>query len=331
MSSKSMEDKVEVVLSIVIYGHGCEDYLDPFPEDSEIGEYYRNNVRVYSTAAVPDISSIMATIDVRNIVNKINNKFKTISSSETKEIVNSIKDEMRVAYQESVIMSEEEQIFSDDPTFKRNTESRYLSQASNVIAYLANKEYWFYENHEDEVVSTPIQRFLHTNIGIHVTDIRKKFTHSNGEVTYETVIIPSSIKEVDLNLAYKNGVETVRDLLSNKLGMALDLSLESIFEIFGFEETQDKLKMISLVELHNFFKAFGIDYVNIFDLTCRTCKTHTLDEIEIANIGNTEFSVSKNLKAFGNRKTKKVKTYKKPRKQKKLKRTKNKKNKKVAH
>jgi hypothetical protein len=36
----------EIILSVVIYGHGCEDFLNPFPQESAIGEYYRNNVRV---------------------------------------------------------------------------------------------------------------------------------------------------------------------------------------------------------------------------------------------------------------------------------------------
>jgi hypothetical protein len=76
--------------------------------------------------------------------------------------------------------------------------------------------------------------------------------------------------------------------------------------------------MISLIELYEFFKASRIDYVNIFDLTCRSCKTRVLTETEIANIGNTEFSVSRNTKAFG-----KKKTSSKKKKTKKNKRTKN--------
>ena len=304
------------MLSVIIYGHGCEDYLNPFPEDSDIGEYYKNNVRVYSTSVVPDITSIMSTGKVGHIVDKIYNKFQSIPRSETKEIVNSIKDDMRTEYQDSVKISEHLKLFSKDHRFKRNTESRYLSQASNLVAYLANKEFWFYEDHEDEVISTPLQSYLHENIGIHVTDIRRKITYTNGQVIYETVTIPSSIKAVDLNLAYKNGVETIAELFSNKLGTGSDLSLESVFDILGFKKTQEKLKMITLVELYEFFKAFEIDYVNIFDLTCRSCKTRTLDENEIANIGNTEFSVSRNTKAFGLN-YKKKKSLKKENKQKK--------------
>jgi hypothetical protein len=73
--------------------------------------------------------------------------------------------------------------------------------------------------------------------------------------------------------------------------------------------------MITLIELYEFFKACRIDYVNIFDLTCRSCKTRVLTESEIADIGNTEFSVSRNTKAFGPYKSKKRKKQIKRKKQ----------------
>jgi len=294
----------EIILSVVIYGHGCEDFLNPFPQESAIGEYYRNNVRVYSTPTVPDISSVMVTSTVNHIVDNIRGKFQHIPEAETREIVNSIKDEMREKYQESVLRSEQLGLFASDRKFKRNTESRYLSQASNLVAYLANKEFWFYDEHEAEEIKTPLQKRIYENIGMHVTDIRRKITDESGQVRYEQVPLPPQRLSVYFNLTYKDGVKNILKHLKKELGVVTDL--KEISGILGFNKPKqkDKLKMITLVELYEFFRACRIDYVNIFDLTCRSCKTRVLTESEIADIGNSEFSVSRNTKAFG--KTKKA-------------------------
>jgi hypothetical protein len=308
----------EIILSIVIYGHGCEDFLNPFPQESAIGEYYRNNVRVYSTPAVPDISAVMGTAEVGRIVDNIKSKFQDIPESETREIVNSVKDEMRSKYQDSVMRSEQLGLFAADAKFKRNTEARYLNEASNVIAYLANKEFWFYDQYEGEEIKTPLQKRLHENIGMHVTDIRRKITDESGQVHYEQVTLPPQRLSTYFNLSHKDGVKNILKQLKKELGINTDI--KEISSILGFNKPKqkEKLKMISLIELYEFFKASRIDYVNIFDLTCRSCKTRVLTETEIANIGNTEFSVSRNTKAFG-----KKKTSSKKKKTKKNKRTKN--------
>jgi hypothetical protein len=308
MSDDLTDDSTEeIILSVVIYGHGCEDFLNPFPQESAIGEYYRNNVRVYSTPTVPDISSIMATATVNHIVDNIRSKFQDIPEAETREIVNSIKDEMRERYQESVLRTEQLGLFTDDIKFKRNTEPRYLSQTSNLIAYLANKEFWFYDEHEEEEIKNPLQKRIHENIGMHVTDIRRKITLGSGQVRYEQVPLPPQRLSVYFNLSCKDGLKNILKHLKKVLGIVTDL--KEISSILGFDKPKqkDKLKMITLVELYEFFRACRIDYVNIFDLTCRSCKTRVLTETEIANIGNTEVAVSRNTKAFGKMKTKKHK------------------------
>jgi hypothetical protein len=289
----------ELILSVVIFGHGCEDFLNPFPIESDIGEYYRNNVRVYSTPAVPDISSVMATTAVKRIVDNITSKFADIPEAETKEIVNYVKDEMRSDYQASVARSDQLGLFKDSVSFKRNVEPRYLSQSSNLVAYLANKEFWFYDESENEEIKTPLQKRTYENIGMHVTDIRRKITEESGEIRYEQVPLPPQRLSVYFNLSYKDGVKNIIKHLKKELGINTDI--KEISRILGFDrpKQKDKLKMITLVELYDFFKACRIDYVNIFDLTCRSCKTRRLNETEIANIGNFESSVSRNTKAFG--------------------------------
>jgi hypothetical protein len=295
----SIEPTEELILSVVIYGHGCEDYLNPFPMESDIGEYYRNNVRVYSSPAVPDISSIMSTTAVKRVVDNITSKFADIPEAETREIVNSVKDEMRSEYQASVMRSDQLGLFKDSQPFKRNVEPRYLSQASNLVAYLANKEFWFYDESEEEEIKTPLQKRTHENIGIHVTDIRRKITDESGEIRYEQVPLPPQRLSIYFNLSYKDGVKNIIKHLKKELRINTDI--KEISRILGFDKPKqkDKLKMITLVELYEFFKACRIDYVNIFDLTCRSCKTRRLNETEIANIGNFESSVSRNTKAFG--------------------------------
>jgi hypothetical protein len=315
----SLEPTVEIILSIVIFGHGCEDFLNPFPIESDIGEYYRNNVRVYSTSVVPDITSVMATTGVNRIVDNIKGKFGEIPESETKEIVNMIKDEMRSEYQSTVTRTDQKGLFKDSVSFKRNVEPRYLSQASDLVAYLANKEFWFYDETEDEVIRTPLQKQIYENIGMHVTDIRQKITLPTGEIRYEQVPLPPQRLSVYFNLSYKDGVKNILKHLKKVLGIHTDI--KEISRILGFDrpKQKDKLKMITLVELFEFFKACRIDYVNIFDLTCRACKTRRLNETEIANIGNFESSVSRNTKAFGLYKSKKKRKISKSKKSKKKK------------
>jgi len=315
------EPKEELILSVVIFGHGCEDFLNPWSIESDIGEYYRNNVRVYSTPAVPDISSVMATTGVRRIVDNIKSKFQDIPEAETMEIVNSIKEEMRSNYQASVARVDQLGIFKDSPNFKRNIEPRYLSQASNLVAYLANKEFWFYDESKDEEIKTPLQKQTYENIGMHVTDIRRKITDSSGEIRYEQVPLPPQRLSVYFNLSYKDGVKNILKHIKKELGINTDI--KEISRILGFDKPKqkDKLKMITLVELYEFFKACHFDYVNIFDLTCRACKTRRLNETEIANIGNFESSVSRNTKAFGrSRKSRKTFKSNKSRKRRKIKR-----------
>lgn len=49
-----------------------------------------------------------------------------------------------------------------------------------------------------------------------------------------------------------------------------------------------------------FLKQINIDYVNIFDLSCRNCITgNNLSEQKIEEIGNSEFEANVNKKAFG--------------------------------
>lgn len=301
------EPKVEIILSLVIFGHGCEDYLNPFQDESDIDIFYKNNVRVFSTATVPDISCVLGNSDVREYLETFDDKFDNFPEIATKEIIDEIKKDMHPKYKSNVLSAEKLQLFKDDARFKRNTEDRYLSQSSSLISYLANKEIYFYDKSEDEIIESPQQKYEYQVFGIHVIDIRQKITDALGNIRYQQIPFSKTHNLDKLNLIKKNGVEEILEILFNKAKIDTP-SLEDAYRILGFKEAdnyEEKLKSISLEELYIFFKICNINYVNIIDLSCRTCKTGTLNESQIANIGITEFMTSASIdKNFGGYKSK---------------------------
>ena len=283
----------EIILSIVINGHGCEDFTRPWDNDSEISQFYRNNVRVYSVACVPDINSILSRNDEQSIMRNISNQFD-LSERETKEVLDTFKESYRGSYVGEINALEESQ--KDNPTvkgpdFHRAKQPMYLDRASNLITYLSNKTYSF---------NGEISRALFN--GISVSDIRIKRTDENGIVTYRPIRF--SKKDFNMhNLIHKDGVETIAETFQNKLG--IERSLEDIFEILGFDEDEDRLERITLLQLFEFFKELNISYVNIFDLTCRACRTGKLDPDEIERIYDYESSFNEKPVAFGKQSDKK--------------------------
>ena len=294
-----------LILSITIFGHGCEDYLHPWPNETEIAQYYKNNVRVYSTSGVPDITAIFDSRRSRDTINRIGEQFTSENTDQyidkgTREIMESLTHSLRPDYQSAVVRSEELGLFSADPAFKRNTEPKYLSRASSVVSYLANKDYFFYEQSENEVITTPLQKHQFETIGIHVTDIRRKITDANGHIRYEKIALPpQSRSQLSTNLSYKTGVKTMVKHFKRELGIELDFN--EICGILGFTKRDDRIKEISLVKLFEFFKACRINFVNLFDLTCRTCKTRRLTTQEIDTISYWEALDSEKTVAFGKR------------------------------
>jgi hypothetical protein len=281
----------EIILSIVINGHGCEDFMRPWPPDSKISQFFRNNVRVYSVSCVPDMPSALSRRDEESIMNNISNKFD-LSEKETKEILDTFKDSYRGSYIKMINALEETQPDNPivkDPDFNRIKQSIYLDRSSNLITYLANKTYEF-------------KRKTTKTDCISVSDIRIKKTDEQGNVTYRPIRF--SKKDFTMhNLIYKDGVETILETFQNKLG--IERSLEDIFEILRFGEDEERLDNITLFELFEFFDELNISYVNIFDLTCRGCKTGKLDPVEIERIYDYESNFNEKPVAFGKRSTKK--------------------------
>jgi hypothetical protein len=279
----------EIILSVVINGHGCEDFTRPWPPDTEISQFFKNNVRVYSVACVPDIDSLLSRNDEQLIMQNISNQFD-LSERETKEVLDTFKESYRGSYVGEINTLEETQ--KDNPTIKnpdfhRAKQPVYLDRSSNLITYLSNKTYSF----DDE-----ISRSLFN--GISVSDIRIKITDENGIVTYRPIRFPKHNFNMH-NLIHKDGVETILETFQNKLDISR--SLETIFEILGFDEDEDRLTRITLRQLFEFFKELNISYVNIFDLTCRACQTGKLDPVEIERIYDYESNFNEKPVAFGKR------------------------------
>jgi hypothetical protein len=297
--------KTELIISVIVKGHGSEDYLNPFDRDSEIGKYYRNNAIVYSTSGVPDISSLMSIETTELIINTLIQKFRELPESDTRTIVNAFAREFRHEYKSKVLKSGHK-----DKT-GRAQDPMYLSEISNVIAYLANKTYFFYRYVEGDAI--------HPTVGITVTDVRQKITHPDGSISYNIIDFPARVGK--FNLIYKDGVESFAEFLDNKLGIGSNLTLEQIFRPLNFTGRKDVIGQVSLHELYDFFKLMQIDYVNIFDLSCRDCTTRRLSEDEIADIGNSEYVAARNANAFGTKKRQYKKRKDKLKKRRKTKKT----------
>ena len=292
----------EIILSIVITGHGCEDLIRPWPDNTEISEYYRNNVRVYSVACVPDIASILSGRNMREIMNVISNKFD-LSDKETSEVVNMFKEGYRESYINNVNTVEVREPTNTILKTQQYHQAKmpiYLNRTSNLITYLSNKTYSFY----DETWSTELT-------GISVSDIRVKITDENGIISYKPIRF--SKKNIKMhNLIHKDGVETMLETFQNKLGISRNL--ERIFNILGFTEEEDRLQEMTLNQLFVFFKELNISYVNIFDLSCRVCQTRSLHSDDIERIYSFESEFNEKPVAFGKTKVRRSKGKRKSKK-----------------
>jgi hypothetical protein len=285
----------EIILSIVITGHGCENLRNPWADHLEISDYFRNKVRVYSTACVPDISSLLRGIDIRQIMNNVSDKFD-LSDKETSEVVNAFKE----GYRETYINNLKRSIIKNpnDPGYQKAKLPEYLNRSSNLITYLSNKTFFF----DNESWSTELT-------GISVSDIRVKITNEEGNVTYRPIRF--SKRDLKLhNLIHKDGVETILETFQNKL--RVERNLEDIFNVLGFDEENDRLQQITLYQLFAFFKELNISYVNIFDLSCRSCQTGNLDPINIERIYSFEADFNEKPFAFGKTRVRNIKNKRNP-------------------
>lgn len=302
----------ELVMSISIMGHGCEDLMSPWPSQLPISTYFKNNVRVYSKACVPDVNSIGNIFRNEDILRDVQRRFTATPKGETAAIVSAYADEVRDDYIRDVAFSK----FSKDPVsltpgFDKLSDINNLGRVSGLSTFLCNKEFSFYMESEKERVSSMLQPVYKT-IGIHVTDIRLRKTAMDGSVSYEQIFNPSDIKYIrgdrlDYNLIYKSGVTYI---VKNIMGRR-DL-VKPALEILGFGK-KDRIMDVSLEQIYNFFKLIGVEYANIMDYTCRACSIGRLSQDLTDKIYSVEQRYKVKPIAFGLKRTRRKHSYSKKR------------------
>jgi hypothetical protein len=290
----------ELIMSITIMGHGCEDLLTPWTPDQPISLYFRNNVRVYSKACVPDVNSIGNVYKNEDIIKDVQRKFSAVPKGETAAIVSAYADEVRDEYIRDVAFSK----FSKAPIslsigFDKLSDITNLARVSNLSAFLCNKNFSFYMDSEKERIK-PIMRPVYNTIGIQLIDIRIKKTAADGSVSYEQIFDPTDVKYIrfdmtNLNFIYKSGLTYIlKDILKRK-----DL-VKPALEILGFGK-KDRILNLSLEQIYNFFQLLGIKYANIMDYSCRACSLGRLPQNLTDSIYRTEQKYRIKPVAFGKR------------------------------
>jgi len=288
----------ELIMSVTIMGHGCEDLMTPWPFETPISVYFKNNVRVYSKACVPDVNSIGNIYQNSDIIKDVQRRFSAVPKSATESIIQTYAKEVRDDYMRDIVYSK----LSKDPVsltrgFDKVSAMENLARVSNLSTFLCNKDFAFYMDSPTERVQNVIKPVYKT-IGIQVTDIRLKKTTQDGSVSYEPIFNPSDIKYIrgdmlDHNLIYKSGVTFI---LKNILGRR-DL-VKPALEVLGFGK-KDRIMDVSLEQIYNFFMLIGVKYANIMDYTCRKCSVGNLSKSLTEQIYSVEQNFKKKPVAFG--------------------------------
>jgi hypothetical protein len=303
-SSNKVEKSLEaedLIMSITIMGHGCEDLLTPWPDQLPISTYFKNNVRVYSKACVPDVNAIGNIYQNEDIIKDVQRKFSEVPKGETSAIVKAYADEVRDEYIRDVAFSK----FSKAPVsltrgFNKLSDTANLGRASNLSTFLCNKNFSFYMDSEKEKV-TPMMQHVYKTVGIHLTDIRIKKTGRDGTVSYEQIFSPTDPKysRMDLtnfNLIYKNGLTYfLKDIMGRR-----DL-VKPALEIFGLTGKKDRIMDLSLDQIYNLFQLLEVKYANIMDYTCRACSIGRLSQDLTDSIYRVEQTYRIKPVAFGKR------------------------------
>ena len=310
---KSITVLKDLVISISIMGHGCEDLMSPWSSQLPISIFFKNNVRVYSKACVPDVNSIGNIFQNEDVLRDVQRRFSATPKGETAAIVSAYADEVKREYIKDIIYTKASKSeLSIQPGFDKLSIAENIARVSDLSTFLCNKDFSFYMESQKEKVSSMFKPVYKT-IGIHVTDIRIKKTAMDGSVTYEQIFNPSDIKYIrgdrsDYNLIYKSGVTYI---LKNIMGRR-DL-VKPALEILGFTGKKDRIMDASLEQIYNFFKLIGVEYANIMDYTCRACSIGRLSQDLTDKIYSVEQTYKVKPIAFGLKRSRRKRSYSKKR------------------
>jgi hypothetical protein len=288
----------ELIMSVTIMGHGCEDLMTPWPFETPISVYFKNNVRVYSKACVPDVNSIGNIYQNSDIIKDVQRRFSEVPKSATESIIQTYAKEVRDDYMRDIAYSKiRKDPVSLTPGFDKVSNIENLARVSNLSTFLCNKDFSFYMDSPTEKVPGVLQPVYKT-IGIQVTDIRLRKTAMDGSVSYEQIFNPTDSKYsrldwTNFNLIYKNGLTYVlKDILGRR-----DL-VKPALEVLGFGK-KDRIMDVSLEQIYNFFMLVGVKYTNIMDYTCRKCSVGHLSKSLTEQIYSVEQNFKKKPVAFG--------------------------------
>jgi hypothetical protein len=251
----------DIIMSVAIFGHGCEDYDKPLTGD--LADYYRNNVRVYSRACVPGIISIGNILQNEDIIRDVRSRFSREFIHGTDHVINKYITDTKPEYLDRV------RGFHDKKAANavKAADDRFLQRASGLSTFIFEKEFGFYEASPDENLSSlpkPVQAKYPT-LGVHIVNVSVKITNDDGSVHYQSIFDPSN-RRVDFtmfNLIYKDGLKQLLSELDQKT------LLKDAHKCLGFTKT--RVSTLSLTQLYRFFQLLGVRYVNIMDYTCRSC------------------------------------------------------------
>ena len=307
----------EIVMSIIIMGHGCEHFTTPWTKTEPFAEYFRNNVRVYSRACVPDVNAIGSIIENIDIIRDVRGRFSSVPNNETAAIISTYADAVKMEYIKDIAFNKHTKTdLSKTTGFTKASSMENMTRVSGLSTYLCNKDFGFYHNTREEEIEK--------SFGIHVIDIRLKKTAMDGSISYEQIFSPRdpTFENItNFNLIYRSGLTYIlKDALKRE-----DL-INPALEIFGFTHGIEVIMDVSLEQMYAFFKLLNVEYANIMDYTCRDCVVD-LDPNLAEKIYRIEQKYSVKPINFGGLKKNKSVNKRTKNKRTKNKRTKNKRNK----
>ena len=290
----------DIIMSIAIFGHGCEDYDMPLSLD--LADYYRNYVRVYSRACVPGIISVGNILENEAIIRDVRGRFsRTEFIGGTEQVINKYIEDTKPEYLHRVRGFHQK-------TDTKAADDRFLQRSSGLSTFLFEKEFGFYEDTPNEKLSSlpkPVQQKYPT-LGVHVVNVSVKITNDDGSVHYESIFDPSN-RRLDFtmfNLIYKAGLKQLLGELGQLLGeLGQKTVVKEAQTCLGFTGKATRVSTLSLSQLYDFFRLLGVRYVNIMDYTCRSCASNINQSIleNIYRIEQEHVGVKRGL--FGGKKS----------------------------
>jgi hypothetical protein len=303
-SSEISLEKDELIISLVILGHGCENLVQPWGAKSPISRYFRNNVRVYSRACVPDTITLGNTNSNVGIINDINRRFSNQPRNETSSIISAYANDSRFDYQKDILYNlqqhkKESLTGRFGPRFEKFSIFENIERASDLSAFLSNKDFGFYDSSRREKVL--YGSIAYKTLGVHVVDIRVKKTNNKGEVIYEKIFSPSDYAKMDstnFNLIYSDGIKFMFKNIFKKPKL-----VNRALETLGFKPREQRIMDLSLEQLYEFLMLLNVSYANIMDFSCRSCSIGILPQNLADTIYNMEQKFAVKPTAFGLRKS----------------------------